>query len=161
MVFIRIRMNKFFRILFLYRDRLGIVLFAVLVHLIFRSFIFQPFTIPSGSMIPNLLIGDYVFVSKYHYGFHWWYGVGWFFMFWPHHCLDTSHWSAGWWGRAIHSVLCELAYLFTITGCSHNRTVSSAMANWLISCKSICKSEPWYRRMAWSCCTNTCSNASR
>jgi signal peptidase I len=40
-----------------------------LAVLILRTFAFEPFNIPSGSMIPTLLIGDYVFVSKYSYGF--------------------------------------------------------------------------------------------
>jgi len=40
-----------------------------LVVLVLRTFAFEPFNIPSGSMIPTILIGDYVFVSKYSYGF--------------------------------------------------------------------------------------------
>jgi signal peptidase I len=46
-----------------------IVVHAVLIAAVVRTLLFQPFNIPSGSLIPTLLIGDYIFVSKYSYGY--------------------------------------------------------------------------------------------
>ncbi|HCP00502.1 MAG: signal peptidase I [Alphaproteobacteria bacterium] len=45
------------------------IIYALLIAGVVRTFAFQPFNIPSGSMIPTLLIGDYLFVSKFSYGF--------------------------------------------------------------------------------------------
>lgn len=45
------------------------MVYAVLIAVFVRTVAFEPFNIPSGSMIPSLLIGDYVFVSKYSYGY--------------------------------------------------------------------------------------------
>ncbi|MEX2009609.1 MAG: signal peptidase I [Dongiaceae bacterium] len=45
------------------------VAYAVLIAVVIRTFAYEPFNIPSGSMIPTLLIGDYLFVSKLSYGY--------------------------------------------------------------------------------------------
>ena len=50
-------------------ETVKVIVQALLLALVVRSFLFQPFTIPSGSMIPTLLVGDYLFVSKYTYGY--------------------------------------------------------------------------------------------
>ena len=50
-------------------ETIRVVIHALILALIVRTFLFQPFNIPSGSMMPTLLIGDYLFVSKYSYGY--------------------------------------------------------------------------------------------
>jgi signal peptidase I len=50
-------------------ETIKIIIQALLLALVVRTLLFQPFNIPSGSMKSTLLIGDYLFVSKYSYGY--------------------------------------------------------------------------------------------
>ncbi|MGD9638468.1 MAG: signal peptidase I [Alphaproteobacteria bacterium] len=52
-----------------FKETLKTIFYAVIVALFIRTVAFEPFNIPSGSMIPTLLVGDYLFVSKYTYGY--------------------------------------------------------------------------------------------
>tara|TARA_Y100000590_G_scaffold436253_1_gene556609 strand:- start:492 stop:1220 length:729 start_codon:yes stop_codon:yes gene_type:complete len=50
-------------------DNIKTLIYALIIALLIRTFLFQPFYIPSSSMEPNLLIGDRLFVSKFSYGY--------------------------------------------------------------------------------------------
>ncbi|MER9417138.1 signal peptidase I [Mesorhizobium sp. M0306] len=50
-------------------ETVSVIVQALLLALVIRTLLFQPFSIPSGSMRPTLLEGDYLFVTKWSYGF--------------------------------------------------------------------------------------------
>jgi signal peptidase I len=50
-------------------ETIRVIFHALIIALVIRTFLFQPFNIPSGSMKNTLLVGDYLFVSKYSYGY--------------------------------------------------------------------------------------------
>ena len=50
-------------------DTIKTIVYEVLIAVVIRSLLFEPFRIPSGSMYPTLEVGDYLFVSKYTYGY--------------------------------------------------------------------------------------------
>ncbi len=50
-------------------ETIRVVIHALIIAFVIRTFLFQPFNIPSGSMKATLLVGDYLFVSKYSYGY--------------------------------------------------------------------------------------------
>jgi signal peptidase I len=50
-------------------ETVSVIVQALILALLIRTFLFQPFSIPSGSMRPTLLEGDYLFVTKWAYGY--------------------------------------------------------------------------------------------
>ena len=50
-------------------DTIKTIVYAILIAVFIRTFFFEPFKIPSGSMYPTLYVGDFLFVSKYTYGY--------------------------------------------------------------------------------------------
>ena len=50
-------------------ETISVIIQALLLALVIRTLLFQPFSIPSGSMRPTLLEGDYLFVTKWAYGY--------------------------------------------------------------------------------------------
>tara|TARA_B100000963_G_scaffold224597_1_gene195835 strand:+ start:222 stop:962 length:741 start_codon:yes stop_codon:yes gene_type:complete len=57
------------KILYIIYDNAKTLIGALIIAILIRSLLFQPFYIPSSSMEPTLLVGDRIFVSKYTYGY--------------------------------------------------------------------------------------------
>ena len=51
------------------RETITVIVQALIIALVFRSFLYQPFSIPTASLQPTLLIGDYVIASKFSWGY--------------------------------------------------------------------------------------------
>ena len=51
------------------REWFNTIFYGVLIAIVFRSLLLEPFNIPSGSMIPTLHVGDHIFVTKWSYGY--------------------------------------------------------------------------------------------
>ncbi len=51
------------------KETIRTIIFAMIIALVVRTFAFEPFNIPSSSMVPTLLVGDFLFVSKFSYGY--------------------------------------------------------------------------------------------
>jgi len=51
------------------KETIKTLVYAIAIALFVRTFAYEPFNIPSGSMKPTLLVGDYLFVSKFAYGY--------------------------------------------------------------------------------------------
>ena len=58
--------NNIYKIIY---ENIKTLFWALIIAILIRSLLFQPFYIPSSSMEPTLLVGDRIFVSKYNYGY--------------------------------------------------------------------------------------------
>lgn len=52
-----------------FRETIVVIVQALLIAVVFRTFLYQPFSIPTASMQPTLMIGDYVITSKFSWGY--------------------------------------------------------------------------------------------